>query len=292
MSKRARSDKDVPFRLLHENATKMLEEVGYLAGGNEATAVKGLTAPRPGIPGVRALLISGPAGTGKTFLGRSVAESMGSKPIFELLGAWTSPDELVQGVNIAAAVTGDGDNVYKAGSLLRAAQSSIETPTVLILDELDKAPVRVESLLLDFLQTGEVGGVTTDRENLLVFLTSNATRPHTDPLIRRVRRLRIPAFNANRMVQIAYHLAKETGAPKELISIVHRAMCTASHGRVLSPQEVAAASAEMLCAESDTEIARTVFSWSSASGKFEANDQLVQRVRPDAKAAFEILKKL
>jgi MoxR-like ATPase len=166
---------------------------GYEARPAELAALRFLLNGR--VAGARALFIEGAPGVGKTFLGEALARGQEWPVVFYQCHSWSSDQELFEGVNVAAAVAGDADAVRQDGALLAAAKRSIEGRVILIVDEIDKAPERVDALLLDFLQGGRVpssGGVLQGNlENLLVFITSNQVREPHPALTRRCRRVRM-----------------------------------------------------------------------------------------------------
>jgi MoxR-like ATPase len=171
--------------------------------------------------GVRAGLISGAPGVGKTALGRHFADQLGGTLEYYLCHHWTSEEDLFVRVDPArvAAIAGGVEGVqlgdaYRPGVLLRAVLSSHDKPTVVLIDELDKAPERVDALLLEFLQTGRVYGHfgevwEANLDQLFVIITNNGVRPISEPLLRRVFRYEMPHLPASVEADIIRH---QTGA--------------------------------------------------------------------------------
>jgi MoxR-like ATPase len=152
--------------------------------------------------GMRALIVFGPPGVGKTALAHAVSSALNAEEIYFLAHHWVSEEDLFVKIDparvagLAGGVYSEIEESYRPGVLLRAALSSRERPTVLVLDEWDKAPERCDALLLEFLQEGKVYGPFGEcwealPENLLVFITSNEMRDLSEPLLRRSLRYRM-----------------------------------------------------------------------------------------------------
>ncbi|MFE2868461.1 MULTISPECIES: AAA family ATPase [unclassified Embleya] len=179
-----------------EDARTRLGAVDYLTDPGIATAV--FLADALGKP----LLIEGPAGVGKTELAKAVASAASAELIrlqcyegldeSRALYEWDYRKQLLR---IQAGV--DGWDEARAGIfaeeflLARPLLTAIrrDEPTVLLIDETDKADVEVEGLLLEVLSDfqvtiPELGTITASRRPFVV-LTSNATRELSEALKRR-----------------------------------------------------------------------------------------------------------
>ena len=175
-----------------------LAGVGYLASTAVATTV--FLADRLGKP----LLVEGPAGVGKTELAKAVAETTGSGLVrlqcYEGIDEARALHEWNHAKQLLRITAGQGqeswsdtrDDVFSEEFLLpRPLLTAIRRtePTVLLVDEIDKADVEVEGLLLEVLSdyqvtVPEMGTVQASRRPIAV-LTSNSTRELSEALKRR-----------------------------------------------------------------------------------------------------------
>jgi MoxR-like ATPase len=196
---------------------KRLSEAGYLPDAQIATTV--FLADRLGKP----LLVEGPAGTGKTELAKALATATGSELIrlqcyegldeSRALYEWNYKKQLlriqaaqVDGGNDWDTVHDDifGEEFLLSRPLLTAIRRT--EPTVLLIDETDKADVEVEGLLLEVLSDfqvtiPELGTITAQRRPMVV-LTSNATRELSEALKRRCLYLALDYPSAEREREI------------------------------------------------------------------------------------------
>ncbi len=149
---------------------------------------------------MKSILITGPAGAGKTALAEYSARKSGAELIYYLCHEWSVAEDFLFEVSIPAvakAMAGQTpSNFYKEGVLARALRLSQSRRVVLLLDELDKASSRIDALLLDFLQNArlplpEGGFLFGNPDHIQVWITSNGQREVIDPLARRLFKLEL-----------------------------------------------------------------------------------------------------
>lgn len=174
-----------------------LATAGYLASDAVATTV--FLASELGKP----LLVEGPAGVGKTELSRAVAQACGAELVrlqcYEGVDESRAIYEWNHAKQLLRISAGHDETWSEAKSdifseeflLPRPLLTAIRNdgPTVLLIDETDKADVEIEGLLLEVLGDFQITipelGTVQATQRPFVVLTSNATRELSEALRRR-----------------------------------------------------------------------------------------------------------
>ncbi|GAB2446446.1 AAA family ATPase [Nocardia tengchongensis] len=218
-----------------DDVIERLAHTGYLA--DKATATSVFLADRLGKP----LLIEGPAGVGKTELSKAVAQVAGAELVrlqcyegvdeARALYEWNHAKQILR---IQASSENDwaetkADVFTEEFLLERPLLTAIrrDEPTVLLIDETDKADVEIEGLLLEVLSdfsvtVPELGTISATRKPFVV-LTSNATRELSEALKRRCLYLHIdfPDEELERRILASRVPELKPAVAAQLVRIVH-----------------------------------------------------------------------
>jgi MoxR-like ATPase len=218
-----------------DEVIERLAATGYLA--DKATATSVFLADRLGKP----LLIEGPAGVGKTELARAVAQVAAAELVrlqcyegideARALYEWNHAKQILRiqasSENSWAETKSDvfSEEFLLSRPLLTAIRRS--DPTVLLIDEADKADVEIEGLMLEVLSdfavtVPELGTITATRMPFVV-LTSNATRELSEALKRRCLYLHIdfPSEELERRILASRVPELKPAVAAQLVRIVH-----------------------------------------------------------------------
>ncbi|NMN95397.1 VWA domain-containing protein [Antrihabitans stalactiti] len=211
----ARGPADPAVQPLFANAREVgrrLLAQGYQASDQTALAV--CMADRTG----RALLLEGATGVGKTDLAVTVAKAAGARLIrvqcyegvdeADALYAWNHAKQILR---LQTSSTSIPDIFAEEFLLERPLLAAIrgELPTVLLIDEIDKAQIEFDALLLEVLSdfsvtVAEFGTITATRRPLVI-VTSGGQRELSDALRRRCHFLHLPNPDAAMERRILEH---------------------------------------------------------------------------------------
>lgn len=210
-----------------------LEAMGYITEQNDRIALTVYLATELGKP----LLVSGPAGVGKTEIAKVLSQSFGA-PLIRLqcyegldetkaLYEWNYQRQLLK-IQMGREHLNEEDlfsTEYLLPRPLLQALMSAER-TVLLIDEIDKTDAEFEAFLFELLGEFQVTipemGAIKAKERPIVILTSNGERELSDGLKRRCVFLHVEPPSVNKEVRILR--AKVPDLPERLALEVARAV--------------------------------------------------------------------
>lgn len=170
-----------------------LNRAGYICDEPFAAAVETSLNTRP----VAGAILSGPIGTGKTYLPEILSGLLDAPRFFYQCFPGTREDDLL--VKMLPSETTVSGIALHDGVIIQAIDATRREAAggrvVLVLDEWDKTRPSADAFLLDFLQTGRIHFAdriyTADLAKLIVFLTVNIERELSEPLVRRLPKIEI-----------------------------------------------------------------------------------------------------
>ena len=219
------SKKDTIFN--PEYIKNALSDASYIADDNIITILfLSLELGKP-------ILVEGPPGTGKTELAKAIARALG-RDFFrvqcyegitfeQMVGEWNYQKQLLH-LEMSRLKETDQDVFSEEFFIKRPLLQSFinQKPSVMLIDEIDKADEEVESFLLQALGEKEITvndlGTFTLKNDLVVVLTSNSQRILLDETRDRCLFLYIDYPTTEREIEIVKSLVPD--APHELVDKV------------------------------------------------------------------------
>lgn len=213
---------------------KKLESTGYISNNEISTAIfLSLSLNKP-------VLIEGPPGVGKTELAKAVAQSLG-RDFFriqcyegitfeQIVGEWNYQKQLLHLEAFKGSKKGE-DSIFENDFFIRRPLLTSfmnNNPSLLLIDEIDKADEEVESFLLQALGEKQITvndlGTFDLQNDLVVMLTSNAQRNLLEETKDRCLFLYISYPSVEREIAIvkARLPDAENGLVKKVVNIVQR----------------------------------------------------------------------
>ena len=154
------------------------------------------------------MFLTGAPGSGKTMLAETFAKVVDANMEFIQCYPGMDSSAFIAEPNLSAIIKQDAANAVSDGILVRCLKNSCRNikPTVLIIDEIDKADSSIDSFLLDFCNSGRVtNGQQEWRRGdgyIYVFITSNEEREISDALLNRCRHVHIPRLDVDTLMKI------------------------------------------------------------------------------------------
>lgn len=206
---------------------------------------------------VKCMLLEGPSGCGKSFLAKSLAKITGAELMCLSCYKGMNLQHLVESpstLGMVNAMAGKGqtnsEDLMNLGIISRAYLTSQTKPVILLIDEIDKVDVAIDTFFLGPIQDARVWlesrpPIDANLENLFIIFTKNFERTLSEALLRRLHPLRMRFMDSalerqvlsphcspklvENLVRVADIMRESTGtypferppAPEELLKSAH-----------------------------------------------------------------------
>ena len=186
-----RKQKDAEMKYIIEvsDLHKGLNENGYICNVEFASKVASAVNAKP----VGGAFLYGVAGTGKSYLPQVLAGMLKRELYFHQCSPGTREDDILMRIMPDENTKSGVKEIH--GKVLRAAEASVDSKVLLVLDEWDKTRPSADGFLLDFLQYGRLTlkgeDVIANLDNMLIFFTANDERDFQEALLRRFPKIDI-----------------------------------------------------------------------------------------------------
>lgn len=192
-----------------------LAEVGYHCAPFYAVQLSLLL--NTSVNSIKCILLEGPSGCGKSFMAKSLAKITGAELMclscykgMNLQHLLEVPSTMGMVNAMAGRAPESVDDLMNLGIISRAFEASQHRPVILLIDEIDKVDVAIDTFFLGPIQDARVWlesrpPIDANRDNLIIIFTKNFERSISEALLRRVHPLRMKYMDA--------HLEKRVLAP-------------------------------------------------------------------------------
>ncbi len=152
---------------------------------------------------VKGMLLEGPSGCGKSFLAKSLAKITGAELMclscykgMNLQHLVEIPSTLGMVNAMAGKAESKVEDLMNLGIISRAFLTSQTKPVILLIDEIDKVDVAIDTFFLGPIQDARVwlesrAPIDANLDNLFIIFTKNFERPISEALLRRLHPLRM-----------------------------------------------------------------------------------------------------
>jgi len=155
------------------------------------------------INSIKCILLEGPSGCGKSFMAKSLAKITGAELMCLSCYKGMNLQHLIETpstLGMVNAMAGQGaksaEDLMSLGVISRAFLTSQEKPVILLIDEIDKVDVAIDTFFLGPIQDARVwlesrAPIDANLDNLVIIFTKNFERTISEALLRRVHPLKM-----------------------------------------------------------------------------------------------------